>query len=75
MTETVPPVADAATRDQRALLDSILTAAIRAAHPDLCLPPALAARGRSGRSPIKDRALTARNGPAALGRNGRGSRD
>ncbi len=41
MTETVPPVADAATRDQRALLDSILTAAIRAAHPDLCLPPHL----------------------------------
>ena len=34
-------VADAATRDQRALLDSILTAAIRAAHPDLCLPPHL----------------------------------
>ena len=43
MTETVPPVADPAIQAQRALLETILTAAIRAAHPDLALPPHLPA--------------------------------
>lgn len=41
MTETAAPAVDPAIQAQRALLDSLLTAAIRAAHPDLALPPHL----------------------------------
>src|ERR1043165_6640766 len=36
MSESVPPIA--APAEQRALLEALLTAGIRAAHPDLCLP-------------------------------------
>lgn len=43
MPETVPPIADPAILKQRALLETLLYAGIRAAHPDLCLPAHLPA--------------------------------